>query len=255
MRWRRRPQRALPDEAPTIVSRHLDEWRHLTTGERDRLLRDTADLVETKQWEPSQGFELTDSMCTVIAAQAALMVLGLDIGLYRHVKAVVVHPRKLTLTTPRPGPVPGLMTDEPIDLDGEAHDREGPVLLAWDVVRRETQHRGNGRNVVIHEFAHKIDMLDGMIDGTPPMADEVQHRRWVEVCGAEYAALRDGADDPVLRDYGASDPGEFFAVAAEAFFDGPLQLAELKPGLYGVLRDYFRQDPAARRAVVGRPEF
>jgi MtfA peptidase len=98
----------------------------------------------------------------------------------------------------------------------------------------------------VHEFVHKLDMLDGMIDGTPPLDDE-ELQRWVEVCTAEYRSLRAGHGDPLLSDYGATNPGEFFAVAAEVFFDQPVEMAELKPDLYGVLRDYFAQDPAARR--------
>jgi Mlc titration factor MtfA (ptsG expression regulator) len=245
IRWRR-PTRALPDDADAIFARHLGEWRFLDDDERDRLRADAATLVASKRWEAARGFELTDGMCALIAAHAALVVLGLDVQHYRHVKAIVVHPTTMTQATPRPGPVAGLMTDEPVHLDGEAHDREGPVVLAWDVVRRDGEHRGNGLNVVVHEFAHKLDMLDGMIDGTPPMADRAQHQRWVDVCGAEYRRLRTGLGDGLLRDYAATDPGEFFAVVAESFFDRPVMLAELKPELYGVLREYFGQDPAAR---------
>jgi Mlc titration factor MtfA (ptsG expression regulator) len=120
------------------------------------------------------------------------------------------------------------------------------VLLAWDAVRRDTRHPGTGHNVVVHEFVHKLDMLDGMIDGTPPLGDE-QLRRWVEVCTTEYRDLRAGEADPLLSDYGATNPGEFFAVAAEVFFDRSVEMAALKPDLYGVFRDYFGQDPAARR--------
>ena len=83
--------------------------------------------------------------------------------------------------------------------------------------------------------------------GTPPLIDDVQMRRWVEVCTDEYRSLRAGHGDSLLNDYGATNPGEFFAVAAEVFFDRPVEMAELKPDLYGVFRDYFAQDPAARR--------
>ena len=113
-------------------------------------------------------------------------------------------------------------------------------------MRRDTRRFGNGLNVVVHEITHKLDMLDGIIDGTPPLTDE-QRGRWIEVCTAEYRRLRDGTDDGLLRDYAATDTGEFFATAAETFFDRPTELAERKPALYGVLRDYFGADPAARR--------
>ena len=139
------------------------------------------------------------------------------------------------------------MSDEPSYLLREPHSNRRPLLLAWDAVRRDARHRRTGSNVVVHEFVHKLDMLDGMIDGTPPLDDDEQLRRWVEVCTAEYRALREGAPDPLLRDYGATNPGEFFAVVAEVFFDQPAEMAQVKPDLYGVFRDYFHQDPAARR--------
>jgi Mlc titration factor MtfA (ptsG expression regulator) len=99
---------------------------------------------------------------------------------------------------------------------------------------------------VYHEFAHKIDMLDGLVDGTPPLAREEERRRWVEVCTSEYDALRNGTDDGFLDGYAATNPGEFFAVVTEAFFDVPVRFAAAKPALYDVLRGFYRQDPAAR---------
>jgi Mlc titration factor MtfA (ptsG expression regulator) len=101
-------------------------------------------------------------------------------------------------------------------------------------------------NVVWHEFAHKLDMLDGTVDGTPPLADEVAMAEWVRVCTPEYERLRDGLPDPLLRSYGGTNTGEFFAVATEVFFGRPVDLRELKPELYRVLAGFYRQDPARR---------
>ena len=101
--------------------------------------------------------------------------------------------------------------------------------------------------MVLHEFAHKLDMLDHVVDGTPPLPDRAARERWIEVCTREFELLdRADGSDPVLDDYGATDPGEFFAVATEAFFTGPAALASHKPDLYGVLRDFYRQDPVRR---------
>ena len=244
--WRRRRARALPADAERIFARHVDEWAYLDPAEREQLTAATEELLATKKWEAASGFPLTDEMCAVIAAQGALMSLGLGVEVFSGVGAIVVHPTTITSVATRPGPVGGLLTDEPVYLHGEAH-HFGPVLLAWDAVRRDTRRFGHGFNVVIHELTHKLDMLDGLIDGTPPLPDD-QRRRWVEVCSREYRALQDGADDPVLRDYAATDTGEFFAVAAEVFFGRPTALAAAKPQLYAVLRDYFKSDPAARRA-------
>jgi len=129
---------------------------------------------------------------------------------------------------------------------GEAHDRRGPVLLAWDDVERAAHHPGRGRNVVFHEFAHKLDMVDHLLDGTPPIHRRDEMERWIAVCTEVFQALRAGDERPPLDPYGATNPAEFFAVATEAFFDVPVDLERREPDLYDVLRAYYRQDPATR---------
>ena len=104
---------------------------------------------------------------------------------------------------------------------------------------------------MLHEFAHKLDMRDQLMDGTPPVADASQRQRFVEVCDAELQRLRSGEPDGVLRAYAATNPSEFFAVATEVFFERPVDLEDAKPDLYAVLRDAYRQDPAARERAAG----
>ena len=206
-------------------------------------------LLRHKRWEAAAGFALTDEIRIVIAAQAALLILGLDIACYRDVQAIIVHPTTITLTGVHPGPAEGVFTDSPLPLLGQANDRRGPVIIAWDAARADARHPERGHNVVFHEFAHKLDMLDDLIDGTPPLADAAARKRWAEVCTAEYELLRSGPGDDLLSDYAAVDPAEFFAVATEVFFDLPGELRAAKPALYSVLRDFYRQDPAAREAT------
>ncbi|MFT3853072.1 MAG: M90 family metallopeptidase [Ilumatobacteraceae bacterium] len=245
MRWRRRAARAMPAGVESLYARHVAEWAFLDPDERARVIEAAATLVGDWRWEAANRFDLTDEMCAVIAGQAGWMALGLGLDDLAAIGTIVVHPTTMTSVGSRPGPVDGLLSDEPVHLHGEAY-HHGPLLLAWDAVRRDTRRFGNGLNVVVHEITHKLDMLDGIVDGTPPLPDD-QRARWIEVCTAEFKALRDGTDDGTLRDYAATDTGEFFATAAEAFFDRPALLAEHKPSLYGVLRDYFGADPAARR--------
>jgi Mlc titration factor MtfA (ptsG expression regulator) len=208
-------------------------------------------IVEGQRWEAANGFALTDEIRTVIVAQAALLILGLDFDWYRAVQAIVVHPSTVVSHDPRPGPA-GTMEDGPFPLLGLADSNYGPVLIAWDEARANARHPEWGHDVVLHEFAHKLDMLDNVINGTPPLHRREDGARWHEVCTRELALLRLGEGWP-LRDYGGTDPGEFFAVATEAFFDLPLELEAAKPELYGVLRDFYRQDTAtrARRAAGG----
>jgi Mlc titration factor MtfA (ptsG expression regulator) len=248
----RRRQRALdepfPDAWRTLIQRRWTTWPLLTEDERQRLeTLITAFLADTR-FEAAQGFQVTDEMRVVIAAQACLLVLELGLDHYRKVGSIIVHPRTVVLRGQR-NVGGGMVSDSPFAISGQAHHR-GPVLLVWSTAAYEARHPDRGRNVVYHEFAHQLDMLDGVVDGTPPLSDPVERQRWIDVCTAEFEQLRDGQDDSVLREYGAVDAGEFFAVATETFFSRPVELLEQKPDLYGVLQHFYRQDPAVRMRVA-----
>ncbi len=245
MRWRRRT--GLPPDAEEIVAAHIAHWRHLGSDEATRLLELTEWLLVRKGWEAAAGFALDDTIRVVIAAQAALLILGLTPEHYGQVTAIIVHPSTSLQRGERAGPVPGTATDDVVPIHGLAQDRRGPVLISWDQARAAARHPERGHNVVFHEFAHKLDMLDGMIDGTPPL-DRTDAEEWVRICTDAFEDLRAGRPRPPLRDYGAINPGEFFAVATEAFFDVPDRLAADEPDLYRVLRGFYRQDPATRMA-------
>ena len=119
------------------------------------------------------------------------------------------------------------------------------MILVWDAVLHGARHPEQGHNVVYHEFAHKLDMLDGTADGTPPLADRDQFDEWVVVCSREFLRLRHLADKghkTFLDPYGAKNEAEFFAVVTEEFFDRPLALQKHAPDLYQVLSAYYRQD-------------
>ena len=242
MRLRRR---GLPDEAERIIEQNLVHWSRLDDSERARLLQDTDWLLRRKHWEAAGGFELDDTVRVVIASQAALLILGLSTDHYRLVGSIIVYPAAVMATGERAGPVPGTRTDEPLAIHGLAQDRRGPMLIAWDQAQASARHPERGHNVVIHEFAHKLDMLDGLIDGTPPIGAAAM-RPWVTVCTEVFLDLRAGNPRPPLRDYGATNPAEFFAVATEAFFDTAAELRAQEPDLYRVLQGFYQQDPATR---------
>ena len=232
-----------PDTWRAIIDRNVVHARVLPAAEREQLEDLVIALITDKRWEAARGFTLTDEIQVTIAAQAALLVLGLGYDSYRGVRTIIVHPTTMTLTGERGGPIEGTVSDGPLPVLGVAH-YDGPVIIAWDSARAGARHPERGHNVVYHEFAHKLDMLDGVIDGTPPLARQEELDRWVAVCTAEYEALRNGTDDGFLDGYASVNPAEFFAVATEAFFDLPVQLEVAKPDLYAVLRDFYRQDPA-----------
>jgi Mlc titration factor MtfA (ptsG expression regulator) len=143
---------------------------------------------------------------------------------------------------------PPTVVEDVLPTLGEAHQR-GPIVLAWDAVKKAGRHPERGHNLVVHEFAHKLDLLDGAVDGVPPLGSAEEYQRWSDVCRAEYRALElraeQGRPGP-LDTYGLVSPGEFFAVATEAFFDQPLALQRQHPALYEVLQNFYRQDTARR---------
>lgn len=244
---------AFTDERRGMLARQWPLWNRLGADERSRLERLASRFIAAKRWEAANGFELTEAMQVLIAAEACLLLLGFDdpaepdhaFGLYRGVGTVLVHPTTLVLEGQRATGTAGLVSSDPYAILGQAQFG-GPTILAWDAVSREARHPGRGENVVYHEFAHKLDMLDGVIDGTPPLVEGEARERWIDVCTREFRALSRGTAGTLLRDYGAENPGEFFAVATEVFFTKPVAMRAEKPELYDVLRGFYGQDPAAR---------
>ena len=233
------------DDWRSLCARRFGWWEPLTADERDRLERLALGLVVDADWEAARDFEITDEMRVTIAVQASRLVLELPDDPYRDVHAIVVHPTTLVLTGEH-SQVEGLMSDGPMPVLGEA-SFNGPVLVAWDQVLDDARHPGTGRNVVFHEFAHKLDMLDGTTDGTPPLDTQEQFDRWVEVCTRVYEEVVEGRGGEVLDPYAGVNAAEFFAVATEAFFDDPRGLRHEHADLYGCLADFYRQDPAGRQ--------
>lgn len=251
--WRRRRlRREWLEGWEDVAASRIHHWTHLGDAERERLAELVEWMVRTKHWEAARGFELTQEVVISIAGHAGLLLLGLDRSVYRDVRAVIVHPRTVTRRGPRSTTMRGVVADGAMRVLGHAGDRRSPVVLSWGAVRRDLRHPGRGQNVVLHEFAHKIDAAAGLFDGTPEIADGKERAEWVQVCTAEYRRLRRqrGEPDPVLRAYAGENPSEFFSVATEAFFEQPIELQEHKPHLYRVLTDYYGQDPAARRRAI-----
>jgi len=239
-------RRGLPEGWRHIVEEHFATWRLLNATEQETLGATCDWLLRHKHWEAAHGFTLADEITVTIAAQAALVILGLSVDEFREVSAIIVYPTAMQSRGVYAGPVRGTVTDRVVPVVGEAHDGRGPVLLAWDQARDAARDPGRGHNVVYHEFAHKIDMLDDLVDGTPPFDRRADLDRWVAVCTEAYDAMRAGVDRPPLQPYGATNPAEFFAVATEAFLDTPTALEQREPDLYEIMRGYYRQDPAAR---------
>jgi MtfA peptidase len=253
LRDRRRAEareRPFPPEWEAFVRANVAHYCVLDYAERDELRSLIQVFLEEKNWEGCGGLELTDEIRMTIAAQACLLLLGLPHDYYHNVQSILVYPSTVVPPERQPGVFErgGSVVAAPVPILGQAF-AQGPVILVWDAVLHGARHPEQGHNVVYHEFAHKLDMLDGFADGTPPLIDRNQLAEWVEVCSREFQRLRGLADagrKTFIDAYGAMNEAEFFAVATEEFFDRPLTLLEHAPDLYRVLSAYYRQDPAGR---------
>jgi len=241
-----------PPAWEAIIRRNVAHYARLTPKEQAHLQDLVKVLIAEKHWEGAGGLELTDEIRVTIAAQACLLLLGLPHDYYRNVESIVVYPSTVVPPERRPGFFEN--TARPLDVRhpilGQAF-LQGPVIIIWDAALRGSRHPEHGHNVIYHEFAHKLDMLDGAADGTPPLRDRAEYRDWVETCSMEYLRLKHDAEHgrPSFLDaYGATNEAEFFAVATEQFFDRPQHMIENAPELYRVLQGYYRQDPAGRKA-------
>jgi MtfA peptidase len=207
-------------------------------------------FIKEKYWEGCGGLDLTDEIRVTISAQACLLLLGIKHDYYRNVLSIIIYPS--TVVPPQRKIGYFETVHAPVEITnpiiGQAF-QQGPVILVWDAVLRSGRHPERGHNVVYHEFAHKLDMLDGTADGTPPLQDLDEYKDWVTICSREYLRLRHDAGKgkrSFLDAYGATTEAEFFAVATEQFFDKPTRLKEQAPDLYRVLKEYYNQDPAVR---------
>lgn len=246
--WRRRrilERHSIPEDAWTATVAAVPALARLSDAQRERLRALTLLFLHEKHFEAARGLALDEPRCVRIAALACLPILELGLDAYRLFKSVVVHPDEFVVRDRAYEDEAGVVHVGDDLLSGEAHE-QGPVVLAWSEV--EESGRGEGFNVVVHEFVHKLDMLGGEADGVPPLHGDMRVPEWVAAFDAAYDDLRDQLDrgeEPWLDPYAAEDPAEFFAVCAEMFFDVPQDLRAEYPDVYEQLKRYFKQDPAS----------
>ncbi|MBA4015624.1 MAG: hypothetical protein C0483_00400 [Pirellula sp.] len=233
-----------------VLESDLHHYARLTPAEQTRVRDYVRVFVAEKNWEGCGGLALTDEMKVVIAGLVAVLVLGFPPVYFDAVVSLLIYPAGYVAqesSTNRHGVI---VEGNSVRL-GEAWYR-GPVILSWSDVSECGRGFSGGRNVVAHEFAHQLDMLNGrQTDGVPPLESDAQRRRWNVVMAREYEQLVRAYElnEPTVLDYyGATSRVEFFAVATESFFEAPGALQTYNPELYALLRDFYRQDPALREA-------
>jgi Mlc titration factor MtfA (ptsG expression regulator) len=253
MRSRRRRlirERPWPPEWTDILGRNVRQLRWLDEGEQDRLRAWVAVFIAEKRFEGCRGMTIDDEVRLSIAAQAGLIVLGMPDEFYDRLRSVLVYPGDYLV--PRSTPLDGggeLEWQEP--RLGETWSG-GSMVLSWPRVVEGGRLRDGPRSVVIHECAHAIDLLDGEIDGVPPLESAAARRSWVgrmAACRERFAEALDEGRFVAFDDYASEGPGEFFAVATECFFQDPHRLHRYDRDLYALMVEAWRQDPRARVPV------
>lgn len=198
-------------------------------------------FLDEKIFLGRNGFEVTDRVRLLIAAQACLLVLNQPGKYYPGFETILVYPDTYVAdVSERDG---WIQTDRKDNRAGESWHR-GPVILAWNHVLQGGRDDRDGHNVVMHEFAHKLDEENYAMDGLPVLADGSRYRSWAEVLSREFEHLRQHRDD-VIDSYGATSAAEFFAVVTEVFFEKPRQLKHRHPALYEQLQGYYQLDPVS----------
>lgn len=255
---RRREQRVLqrrpiPDALWELVILRHPFLQRRSAEDLGELRRLTTLFLDAQRFQTLGPLTLTDEMAVTIAAQACLPVLRLGLHWYDRLTGIVVRPNELSLA------------GEVMDEDGVVHQHDdvlagevnyaGRVLLSWNDVQQASELAAMEPdapvyNVVIHEFVHLMDMRTGWATGLPPIEDRDLRRRFAQVLEASFEAFCDrvsAGEEDVMDEYGTEGLDEFFPIASEAFFVRPHALREVDAGLYQVLAEFYRQDPAANR--------
>ncbi len=238
-------RRPIPDDLwKRTLGRHAF-LRRVEPTDAAELRRLTSLFLDRKEFTASGGLQLRDAMVVTIAAQAVLPVLRLGLARYDGFVGIVVHPGQVVARREQTDE-DGLVHAYDEVLAGEAMEG-GPVTLSWQDVGAAGRSAAQSYNVVIHEFAHVLDMADGVADGVPLLPPGLSRREWLSTLGAELAALQrrvEAGEATALDPYGAQGVEEFFAVASEAFFVNPLAMQTQHPLLYALFTRFYKQDPA-----------
>jgi Mlc titration factor MtfA (ptsG expression regulator) len=255
-RWRQARklcQSRVPIELWDRVTEDALAHFHLSHQELHRLRELTSLFLQAKAFSAADGMELNDYREVIIASQACLLILNLDLDYYDGWHEIIVYPDSFYVEMSQPDEI-GLVHEQRVLLGGEAWGT-GPVILSWRDARPGNHIHGKGSNVILHEFAHKLDMLNGVANGMPPLHPDMPRAQWTAAFSHTFEHLVEQVErhhrtriDP----YGAENPAEFFAVISEEFFEVPERIHHYYPDVYHQLKLFYRQDPLARQVRAGR---
>jgi hypothetical protein len=230
-----------------LIESCMPYYSFLSEDEQRELRNLIQIFIAEKDWLGGDELLITDEIKLIIAAHACILILKIPHDYYSNVVSIIVYPT--TVYTPAP-PMnifgdPTIPVFDSVPVLGAAHYR-GPLILVWNSIKREIRHPERGHNVIFHEFAHKLDMMDGYADGTPPLMDKESYDEWARVCTIEFESLKESIhrnQATLLDPYGATNEAEFFAVVTELFFTKPKEMKDQHSRLYELMSQFYNQDP------------
>ena len=220
---------------------------NLSSVEKARLRILTSVLLSQKEFVGVQGLVLTDDMKLIIAAQACVPIFKLGLNYYSSFIQITVYPSAFWVKRNEVDAA-GVVHLKKVLLSGESWTR-GPVILSWQDIEHDMLHHNRGHNVIIHEFCHKIDMLNRGANGTPPIPATSSEKEWNNIFNNAYERLLKQVRShhkPSINNYAAQSPIEFFAVVSEYFFTAPEHLQHNYPLVYNELTLFYQQNPIKR---------
>ena len=243
-RRRRILERPFPDAWRRILRERVPLFRHMPADLQLQLKRHMQVFLAEKTFVGCEGIVVTDDMRVTIAAQACLLILNRPTDYYPTLREILIYPSAFVVERTETD-FAGVAHRQRRILSGESWSR-GQVILSWRDTLDGAAVPDDGHNVVIHEFAHQLDMEKGFANGAPFLAQWDHYARWAKAFNREFDTLRSHLEQShptLLHPYAATNPAEFFAVASEAFFEKPRLLADDAPDLYRELQGYYRVDP------------
>lgn len=239
--------RRIPDNLWDTVIGTTPVLQTLNIEQKIKLRQLTQHFLHKKSITTAQQFELTSYMEVLIAAQACMLILNLSLDYYGGWVQVIIYPGVFKVNHEYTD-MAGVLHKSDRILSGESWSR-GPIVLSWEDVYQDVKFPRKGHNVVLHEFAHKLDMLTGSANGMPPLHATMAREKWTEILGSAYQQLQqqlyfEGQSEfkSSINDYATTDPAEFFAVITEYFFTAPEILENECPDVFQQFKAFYRQE-------------
>ncbi len=243
-RLRQFADKPLEPELLNLLRQHMPLYERMPSELQQRLQGLVNVFLNDKSFFGSSGLEITNEMRLAVAGNACLLLLNRDDPRFPGSGTILLYPD--TIVTQQVKYDGAVVHEGQSARLGESWQR-GPVILSWADVLRGVNNPEDGQNVVIHEFAHKLDEENVSMDGLPVLREHADYPEWARVMSEEFADLIERVQrnsNKVLDGYGSTSPAEFFAVASEVFFEQGARMKDRLPKLYTQLEQYYGVDPA-----------